>query len=70
MKFVGTSLSPIILGMVLSYFDLEAVFIVAGSFGLLVALLTYLMRIFLKSQVMSMKKMQKYFCHISQLLSL
>jgi predicted MFS family arabinose efflux permease len=46
MKFVGTSLSPIILGMVLSYFDLEAVFIVAGSFGLLVALLTYLMKNF------------------------
>lgn len=44
MKFVGTCLSPIVLGIILSYFDLETVFIVAGSFGLLVALITYLMR--------------------------
>jgi predicted MFS family arabinose efflux permease len=46
MKFIGTSLSPIILGIVLSYFSLEAVFIVAGSFGLIVALITYLMKSF------------------------
>jgi MFS family permease len=46
MKFIGTSLSPIILGIVLSYFSLEAVFIVAGSFGLIVALMTYLMKSF------------------------
>lgn len=44
MKFVGTCLSPIVLGIVLSHFDLDTVFIVAGSFGLLIALITYLMK--------------------------
>ncbi len=44
MKFVGTCLSPIVLGIVLSHFDLDTVFIAAGSFGLLVALITYLMK--------------------------
>lgn len=43
-KFIGTCLSPIVLGIVLSYFDLDTVFIVAGSFGLLIALTTYLMK--------------------------
>lgn len=44
MKFVGTSLSPIVLGIVLLHFDLSTVFRVSGSFGLLVALTTYLMK--------------------------
>jgi len=44
MKYIGQSLSPIILGIVLLHFDLNTVFIVSGSFGLLVALMTYLMK--------------------------
>ena len=44
MRNVGQSLSPIVLGIVLSHFDLDTVFIVAGSFGLLIALMTYLMK--------------------------
>ncbi|AAM03634.1 MFS transporter [Methanosarcina acetivorans] len=44
MKYIGQSLSPILLGVVLAHFDLETVFIVSGSFGLLVALMTYLMK--------------------------
>ena len=44
MKYVGQSLSPIVLGIVLSHFDLDTVFRIAGSFGLLVALITYLMK--------------------------
>lgn len=44
MKFVGTCLSPIVLGIILSYFDLGTVFMAAGSFGLLVALITYVLK--------------------------
>jgi predicted MFS family arabinose efflux permease len=44
MKFVGTSLSPIVLGIVLLHFDLDTVFMASGSFGLLVALITYFMK--------------------------
>jgi len=44
MKYIGQSLSPIVLGIVLSHFDLDTVFRIAGSFGLLVALITYLMK--------------------------
>ncbi len=44
MKFVGTCLSPIVLGIILSYFDLDTVFMAAGSFGLLVALITYFLK--------------------------
>lgn len=44
MKFAGTCLSPIVLGIVLSHSDLDTVFMVSGSFGLLVALITYLMK--------------------------
>lgn len=44
MKYIGQCLAPIILGIVLLNFDLNTVFIVSGSFGLLVALLTYLMK--------------------------
>jgi sugar phosphate permease len=44
MKYVGQSASPIVLGIILAYFGLNAVFIAAGVFGLLVALTTYLMR--------------------------
>jgi MFS transporter, ACDE family, multidrug resistance protein len=44
MKYVGQSLSPIVLGIVLLNFDLDTVFRIAGFFGLLVALMTYLMK--------------------------
>ncbi|WP_239451039.1 MFS transporter [Methanosarcina horonobensis] len=44
MKYIGQSLSPLVFGIVLSYFDLDTVFIISGSFGLLVALMTYLMK--------------------------
>jgi predicted MFS family arabinose efflux permease len=44
MKFFGSCLSPIVLGIVLSHFDLDTVFRIAGFFGLLVALMTYLMK--------------------------
>ncbi|MEL4304634.1 MFS transporter [Methanococcoides sp. LMO-2] len=44
MKYVGQSLSPIVLGIVLLNFDLDTVFIASGSFGLLVALMTYFMK--------------------------
>jgi len=44
MKYIGQCLAPIILGIVLLHFDLNTVFIVSGSFGLLVALMTYLMK--------------------------
>nr|WP_319538222.1 MFS transporter [uncultured Methanospirillum sp.] len=45
MRYVGQSFSPIILGVVLAYFGINAVFITAGIFGLLVALMTYRMKI-------------------------
>jgi predicted MFS family arabinose efflux permease len=44
MKYVGQSLSPIVLGLILLHFDLNTVFRIAGFFGLLVALMTYLMK--------------------------
>lgn len=44
MKYVGQSASPIVLGIILVYFGLDAVFIAAGVFGLLIALTTYLMK--------------------------
>ncbi len=44
MKYIGQCLSPIVLGMVLLYFDLDTVFMLSGSFGLLVALITYSMK--------------------------
>ena len=44
MKYVGKCLSPIVLGIVLLHFDLNTVFMLSGSFGLLVALITYLMK--------------------------
>jgi predicted MFS family arabinose efflux permease len=44
MKYVGQSASPIVLGIILAYYGLNAVFIAAGVFGLLVALTTYLMK--------------------------
>ena len=44
MKYVGQSASPVVLGILLVYFGLTAVFIAAGVFGLLIALTTYLMK--------------------------
>jgi MFS transporter, ACDE family, multidrug resistance protein len=44
MKYIGQSLSPIVLGVVLLHFDLGTVFRISGSFGLLVALMTYFMK--------------------------
>jgi len=44
MKYVGMSLSPVVLGIFLLHFDLNTVFIISGFFGLLVALMTYFMR--------------------------
>ncbi|MCO5382694.1 MAG: MFS transporter [Methanosarcina barkeri] len=44
MKYIGQTLSPIVLGIVLLHFDLNTVFMLSGSFGLLVALITYLMK--------------------------
>jgi predicted MFS family arabinose efflux permease len=44
MKYVGQSASPIVLGIILVYFGLNAVFTAAGVFGLLIALTTYLMK--------------------------
>jgi len=49
MRNVGQSLAPIVLGIVLLHFDLNTVFIVSGSFGLLVALMTYLMKNFFEN---------------------
>ena len=44
MKYVGQCLSPIVLGIFLLHFDLDTVFMLSGSFGLLVALITYSMK--------------------------
>lgn len=44
MKYIGQCLAPIVLGIVLLHFDLNTVFIVSGFFGLIVALMTYLMK--------------------------
>ncbi|NMB77664.1 MAG: MFS transporter [Methanomicrobiales archaeon] len=43
-KYTGSSLAPVILGIVLVVYGLNAVFILAGFFGLIIALLTYAMR--------------------------
>lgn len=59
MKYIGQCLAPIVLGIVLLHFDLNTVFIVSGSFGLLVALMTYLMKNFFeKSGDKQIKKMK------------
>lgn len=59
MKYIGQCLAPIVLGIVLLHFDLKTVFIVSGSFGLLVALMTYLMKNFFeKSGDKQIKKMK------------
>ncbi|MFA6363098.1 MFS transporter [Methanoregula sp.] len=44
MKYVGQSAAPIVLGIVLVFFGLDAVFVVAGILGILVALMAYLMK--------------------------
>lgn len=44
MKYVGQSAAPLVLGIILVFFGLDAVFVVAGVLGLLIALMTYLMR--------------------------
>jgi len=44
MKYAGQSASPIVLGIILVYYGLDAVFMAAGVFGLLLALTTYLMK--------------------------
>lgn len=44
MKYVGQSASPMVLGIILVYFGLNAVFLAAGALGLLTALTTYLIR--------------------------
>ena len=44
MKYVGQSAAPLVLGIILVFFGLDAVFVVAGILGVLVALMTYLMR--------------------------
>lgn len=45
MKYVGQSAAPVLLGMVLLYFGLQTVFLLAGIFGLLVAVTTFAVRI-------------------------
>jgi len=44
MKYVGQSAAPIVLGIVLVFFGLDAVFVVAGILGVLAALMAYLMK--------------------------
>ena len=44
MRYAGQSFSPIILGVILAYFGINAVFITAGFFGLIIALMTYRMK--------------------------
>lgn len=41
MKYMGMSLSPIFLGIILTYTGLQSVFIIAGVFGIIIAILTY-----------------------------
>jgi predicted MFS family arabinose efflux permease len=41
MKYVGQSFSPIVLGIILAYFGINAVFITAGILGLFIALMTF-----------------------------
>ncbi|WP_445474058.1 MFS transporter [Methanococcoides methylutens] len=44
MKYVGQSASPVVLGLILLYFDLHVVFLFSGIFGILVAVATLLFR--------------------------
>jgi len=44
MKYIGQSAAPIVLGIILVIFGLNTVFIVAGILGVLIALMTYLMK--------------------------
>ncbi|ABE53083.1 MFS transporter [Methanococcoides burtonii] len=44
MKYLGQSAAPITLGIILLYFGLQAVFILSGIFGLLVAVTTFMVR--------------------------
>lgn len=44
MRYAGQSFSPIILGVILAYLGINAVFITAGIFGIIMALLTYKMK--------------------------
>ncbi|MFA5253086.1 MAG: MFS transporter [Methanoregula sp.] len=44
MKYIGQSAAPIVLGIVLVFFGLDAVFVVAGILGVLVALMTFALK--------------------------
>ncbi|AKB84445.1 hypothetical protein MCMEM_0392 [Methanococcoides methylutens MM1] len=44
MKYVGQSASPVVLGIILLFFDLHMVFLFSGIFGILVAVATLLFR--------------------------
>ncbi|WP_305064851.1 MFS transporter [Methanococcoides sp.] len=44
MKYVGQSAAPVLLGVVLLYFGLQTVFLLAGIFGLIVAVTTFAVR--------------------------
>ena len=44
MRYIGQSFSPIILGIILAYSGIAAVFVTAGVFGLIIAVMTYRMR--------------------------
>lgn len=44
MKYVGQSASPVVLGVILLYFDLHIVFLISGIFGILVAVMTLAFR--------------------------
>ncbi|PWR73865.1 MFS transporter [Methanospirillum lacunae] len=44
MRYIGQSFSPIILGIILAYSGIAIVFVTAGVFGLIIALMTYRMR--------------------------
>jgi len=44
MKYIGQSAAPIVLGIVLVFFGLDAVFVAAGILGVLVAIVTFAMR--------------------------
>jgi len=44
MKYIGQSAAPVVLGIVLVFFGLDAVFVVAGILGVLVAIMTFAMK--------------------------
>jgi MFS family permease len=44
MKYIGQSAAPVVLGIILVFFGLDAVFVAAGILGVLVALVTFAMR--------------------------